>query len=235
VETLKYNERLFSRGLRAKLHSGRFKFAARIVNKGPYKTVFELGCFDARSLAYLEKLPSAYVGADAGWEGGLTSARASWPQYEFHEARKASDLAFLRQRRFDVSICLETLEHIPPEDVDDYLSLLATITTDVLVVTVPIEFGPVFLAKHLAKRMSRKLSGEEDRSYSLSEIMFATLGMTSRVRRGEHKGFDYRWLRKKLEQFFIVRELQGTPFRLLGWLNFGMGFVCLPKRPFARP
>jgi hypothetical protein len=230
TESEDYNARLFDGGLRGRLHGARFHFLAEVARDLPNDTVFELGCFDGKSIAHLPKRPTEYVGADAGWEGGLARARHLWPQYEFHEARSADDVVFLRDRSFDISICMETFEHIPVDCMSGYIDLLAEITTGRLIVTVPVEFGPVFLAKHLLKRMLPYLGDGEVRSYTFREIVFATLGLTSRVKRGEHKGFDYRWLREMLGRRFHVITYEGHPCAWLPrWLNFGVGMVCVPK------
>jgi hypothetical protein len=230
TESEDYNARLFSGGLRGRLHHARFHFLVQVTRDVPNDTIFELGCFDGKSITHLPKRPIEYVGADAGWEGGLAQARRLWPQYEFHEARSADDLLFLRGRSFDISICMETFEHIPIDRISGYIDLLAEITTGRLIVTVPVELGPVFLAKHLMKRTLRHLSDEEARSYTFGEIVYATLGLTSRVKRREHKGFDYRWLRKLLDRRFRVVVYEGHPFsRLPRWLNFGVGMVCVPR------
>jgi SAM-dependent methyltransferase len=232
TESEDYNARLFDGGLRGRLHGARFHFLAEVTRDVRKDTVFELGCFDGKSIAHLQKRPTEYVGADAGWEGGLAQARQMWPQYEFYEARSADDLLFLRGRSFDISICMETFEHISVDRMSGYIDLLAEITTGRLIVTVPVEFGPVFLVKHLMKRMLPYLgAGDvEFHSYTLKEIVYATLGLTSRIKRGEHKGFDYRWLREMLETRFHVVTYEGHPFaRLPRWLNFGVGMVCVPR------
>jgi 2-polyprenyl-3-methyl-5-hydroxy-6-metoxy-1,4-benzoquinol methylase len=232
TESEDYNARLFDGGLRGRLHGARFHFLAEVTKDVPNETVFELGCFDGRSIAHLARRPSEYVGADAGWEGGLEQARKLWPQFKFYEAHSAEDLLFLRGRSFDISICMETFEHVPVDHMSGYIDLLADITTSRLIVTVPVELGPVFLAKHLLKRILPYLNAgdAEFHSYTFREIVYATLGMTSRVKRGEHKGFDYRWLREMLERRFHVVTYEGHPFtRLPRWLNFGVGMVCVPK------
>jgi SAM-dependent methyltransferase len=229
-ESEEYNTRLFSGGLRGRLHAARFRFLAEVTRDVPKDTVFELGCFDGKAIAHLSKQPIEYVGADAGWEGGLAQARHLWPQYEFYEARSADDLIFLRGRSFDISICMETFEHIPIDLMSGYVDLLAEITTGRLIVTVPVELGPIFLVKHLMKRVFPYLNDDELHSYTFREIVYAALGLTSRVKRGEHKGFDYRWLRKMLERRFHIVTYEGHPFaRLPRWLNFGVGMVCVPR------
>ena len=75
-----YNERLFSGGLRSKLHYARFNWFASQVSKRKCATdsVIELGCFDGKLIDYFAVQPLRYVGFDANWESGLDMARARW-------------------------------------------------------------------------------------------------------------------------------------------------------------
>ena len=227
-----YNKRLFDGGLRGCLHSARFNFLSEHVRNRGFANVFELGCFDGKTINYLASPPAMYVGVDAGWEGGLDRAMALWPQYRFIRSIDPADEVLLSLPKFDLAICMETLEHVKPNTLEAYCDLLARVTAGMLIVTVPVEFGPAFLGKYIAKRLWRRLSeGDGDiNSYTAKEVIFASFGLTSKVRRGEHKGFDYRILHKLLSERFAVIRAEGHPFPSLpGWMNFGYGFVCVPK------
>src|SRR5260221_13045060 len=115
-----YNERLFQRRFRRFLHIGRFQWLARrVASHDPAaETIVELGCYDGRVLEHLDHKPKRYVGYDANWERGLDLARARWsghPEYEFRMVVAASDVNL--EERFDIGVCMETLEHLPPEAV----------------------------------------------------------------------------------------------------------------------
>ena len=227
-----YNERLFSGGVRKWLHEARFHWLTnQCIEFGlVQKTVLELGCFDARSISYLPMLPSQYYGFDANWEGGLDRAKHIWRdnnKYVFKMATKPGDLDI--NKKVDLCLCLETIEHIPPELVNGYLKrLLEALKTDgVLLVTVPNEKGIIFLAKYLAKKFF--LGGSEQ--YDFLEVVNAVLGRMSRVRRREHKGFDWEQLREQLCEFFVITQIQGVQFSWLPvWANPQIGFVMKPKR-----
>jgi hypothetical protein len=89
-----YNERLFSGGLRSKLHFARFQWFLSQVTKRNCSTesVLELGCFDRKLIDFLLKKPSRYVGFDANWEGRLDIAKVRWadhPEFPFLSSRFA--------------------------------------------------------------------------------------------------------------------------------------------------
>jgi hypothetical protein len=195
-------------------------------------TLFELGCFDCRALQHLPK-PKQYLGADAGWEGGINDAQmnfANKPGMELIVAQSVHDLAGQAHRRFDYSIALETLEHIPTAVLKGYIEFLATVTKKKLLITVPVEVGPVFLMKHLVKRLFSGLHNGETDTYTLKEIWWAALGRADKVERFEHKGFDYRTLIKQLEPYFVITKAEGIPFRRFPYYSFQVGIVAEPIR-----
>lgn len=226
-----YNERLFSGGVRKWIHEARFFWLSRKCQEFNLvqETVLELGCFDARSISYLPNPPLRYSGYDANWEGGLDSAKdifSSYRNYVFNIATKPEHIVV--SEKFDLCISLETLEHIPPELINDYLKRLSEVLKDngSLLISVPNEKGAIFLAKYIVKRLF--LGGPE--SYSLLEVLNATMGRMSRVNRNEHKGFDWEQLREQLLEFFVIIQIQGIQFSWLPiWANAQVGFVLKPK------
>jgi 2-polyprenyl-3-methyl-5-hydroxy-6-metoxy-1,4-benzoquinol methylase len=226
-----YNQRLFSGGFRAYLHFARFHWVARDLAKRGirYNRVLELGCFDGKLLEFLPKKPDLYLGYDANWEGGIDLAREKWrdrPEAEFHIAESAEDLNLAPSQTFELAVCMETLEHVPPEHVAGYLKAIAEHCEGVLLVTVPNEKGLVFLFKWLAKTIIHRKPSR----HSVRDVVNATLGRTDRIERAEHKGFNYSVLIAELRDHFDVVEVVGIPFQFLPcFLNFGVGVVAVSK------
>jgi hypothetical protein len=227
-----YNERLFSGGLRGRLHGARFAWLNESLRRirASCVNVLELGCFDARSLHYLPRKPESYLGLDANWEGGLDQGRTSWRDDPSVRLEICSTPAELRGhaegRRFDTTLCLETLEHVAPDMVDSYLEEIARVTTGYFVVTVPNEKGPVFLAKYLVKR-----SFGDYFHYRPIEIWGALTGRMDLVERNDHKGFDYDDMVQAIARHFDVVEVSGFPFRRLPrWANFGVGIIAAARK-----
>ena len=223
-----YNERLFSGGVRAWFHLARFRWVADKVSQidlFPLRVV-ELGCFDGRLVSVLS--PQKYVGFDADWEGGLSSAQNTYAQREgiaFVKCQTPNDLRvpFMNPNLF---VSLETLEHILPGELEEYLRRLSELKCDYGLVTVPNEKGIVFLFKYLAK-LAFSWGGE---SYRLAEVIAATVGLMKYVQRKEHKGFDYEELEKLLARYWRIERVEGVHCSWFpNFLNFQIGFVLRNK------
>ncbi|HEX6713421.1 MAG TPA: class I SAM-dependent methyltransferase [Thermoleophilaceae bacterium] len=86
----------------------RYAFAARTATAG--RSVLELGCSEGIGAPLLAERASSYTGVDLD-EDGIRTARANWPEYEFHE------MDFLGQSIgcFGSIVSLDVIEHIQPE------------------------------------------------------------------------------------------------------------------------
>ncbi len=226
-----YNERLFgSSALRRWHHEARFRWLSRTLHRlgcDP-DSVFELGCFDGKAIRSLPRVPSRYVGCDANWEGGLDLARNAWratPGIEFRECRAPSDIR-LDGETFDAVICMDTLEHLPPDALPAYVDLLARATRGFVLLTVPNEKGIAFAAKYLVKAI---LGGNDP--YTLREALDAARGRLDRVARSEHKGFDYAQVVRLLGRRLAIESVSGIPFGGLpvAW-NASVGIVLRANR-----
>jgi len=224
-----YNERLFTNGIRGKLHLARFDWLSRSILrlKCECQSVLELGCYDGKVIEHLPKIPTCYLGLDANWEGGLDIAKNKWANQNncrFRQCTTPEEME-IRGEQYDISICMETLEHVPPQMVAPYLEELAKATKEYIFITVPNEVGIVFFFKYIVKR----LFGDTD-SYTTSEFINEILGNTDNVKRREHKGFNYNKLVAQVSNYFEIIEVSGHP---LGFapasLNFGIGIIGRSK------
>lgn len=232
IENKTYNERLFNPGLRGFFHNARFKwlynsFLKRKISSGK---ILEIGCNDGRSLKYLPFKPEKYVGYDADWEGGFEEAienYSSWNNCQF--IKSDNPISFNTQNeKFDYSLAMETLEHLPLIYLNDYLKKLSSATNLYGFYSVPNERGLVFFLKYFFK----KLFIVQREPYSNKEIWYALLGRLDKVKRNDtsHKGFDYKKLIIELEKYFDVEEVNGIPFSFLPVsLNFTIGIVVKKK------
>jgi len=114
-----YNDRLFKSGIRKKLHMGRYEWLIQQIEKYDCHkdTMLELGCFDAKTLDFLPQKPNYYRGYDANWENGLDIGRKKWAGHsniDLFECQNADEME-VGKSSFDISVCLETMEHINDE------------------------------------------------------------------------------------------------------------------------
>ena len=223
-----YNERLFSGGIRSRLHFARFRWLSEVTRRRniPTDSVLELGCFDGKLIGFLNVRPKRYVGFDANWEGGLDLAKERWavaPNYTFLQASTPEEMRLDGRDTFDIAVAMETMEHVPPAMVDGYLRKISQHLKGYLFITVPNEKGLLFLAKWLTKR----LFSRDAEQYSFPDLMNATLGRMNLVTRREHKGFDYESLVKEVGKHFDVVDVSGHPFGFLPCsLCFGIGILA---------
>jgi len=241
TEAENYNDRLFdSGGIRSWIHNSRFNWFRNAVSrcmagrKKPLRAV-ELGCFDGRLLSYFPVEPAEYWGFDADWGGGLSAAQSKFaadPSKHFLKATEPQHLARLRDNYFDVAASLETLEHVPPEMVGGYLRELARVTSGYLFVTVPNEKGAVFLTKHIAKNIAY----DGTQKYRVSEVIYATAGMMHKVKRHDHKGFDYNAVITLIEDEFDILNISGLPVKSIPhWLSPTITIIAQSKGLGALP
>jgi SAM-dependent methyltransferase len=224
-----YNERLFAkRGLRSYYHLSRFRWLHErlVAQKDAQLRVVELGCFDGRVLQHTPGKVERYVGLDANWEGGLDLGRAAYagrPEVSLIECTCAETLHQFANRSFNTAVSLETLEHIPEPAMREYLAEIARVTDGHFYVSVPNEMGAVFLVKYL---MKRAVYGDSE-NYTLKEIVAATARQSHKVRRKEHKGFDYRRLIDELAVHFDIVRVEGlASFGLPPALSLSVGIVA---------
>jgi 2-polyprenyl-3-methyl-5-hydroxy-6-metoxy-1,4-benzoquinol methylase len=220
-----YNERLFSGGLRTWIHSARFRWVADVVSTIPCQSMLELGCFDGKLLDFLHERPVIYKGFDAGRAGGLDKAlrERQAAGVSFHLTRSPDEMRLSDDERFDVAVSMETLEHVPQDMVEPYLAKIAQHLRGHLIVTVPNEKGPVFLAKWAAKRLLTNDRPE----HTLRDVFNQVIGRSDRVPRFEHTGFDYAVLVRQVAKYFNVLAVRAVPLHPLPpILSYGVGIIA---------
>lgn len=228
-----YNSRLFGSNLiRKSFHMARFEWLNKTIKRLSikYKNVIELGCFDGKVLDLLNKKPENYEGFDANWEGGLELSKNkvfNGINANFSKAEVPEDINF-NHKEFELGICMETLEHIPPHLVCPYLEKLSKVIDGYLLITVPNEKGIFFLLKKIIKP---KRQGD-NYNFSFLDIFKLSLGFTNYVERNQHKGFDYDHLIYDVRKYFDVVSVSGysTFFYLPKFLSFGVGIVAKTKK-----
>lgn len=147
--------------------------------------------------------------------------------YRFKKCTTPTEMeSVLDGMTYDISICMETLEHIPPHDVDGYLRELSRATRQVVFITVPNEIGIIFLVRCLARAYLR----DSGIGYSVREFLYQVCGLTNKVPRHDHKGFNYHKLIEEIENHFHIVRIEGIPVRFIHHsLNLTIGIVGIKK------
>lgn len=207
--TSSYNERLFRKGVRKWLHEGRFRWLRRAMLRARLDRplVVELGCFDGLALDYIPSF-SAYYGYDAGWDDGILDARRLRSGENLHFVDCDNPAQFDPPQGFDAFVSLETLEHVPPAMLGGYLRKASGRMRPggYAFISLPNEIGPLFVAKHVGKRLFL----ECNERYRPAEFLWQSFGLTDRVERDQHKGFDYRKMARELQAHFTLVRMEGV-------------------------
>lgn len=224
-----YSQQLFGKGIYARHHLGRFywinqKFAA-LAGPGEISLV-EVGCHDGRALTYIPRHVRRYAGFDAGWGGGLERGRsrfAAEKDYTFTESTDPRDVAALDEQ-FDFGLCMETLEHLDQPVVEGYIRAFAEKVSGRLLITVPNEKGFALLVKGVGSKVLRV---DRVYPYTVSEFLWGLLGRLEKVKRAEHKGFDYAKLVDLIRQHFRYVKVEGiSPLNLPPFLSLTIGIIA---------
>lgn len=215
--------------LRRFSHLRRFELAARFIAPHAGERILDYGAGDA---SFLERLDG---GRSLNLE--LVAYEPVPRQYQALSAAAQSTLRHcqvvrsvdeLEGQRFDAISCLEVLEHLPPEQLDDALEDLRRLVKPGgrILVSVPLEIGPSALFKGIARR----LMGDKDPAASPANLLRALVGeKVPRVTDNfdghdyyfSHLGFDHRQLEQELvRKGFRIDGRRWSPFPLLkGLLN----------------
>lgn len=230
-----YNERLFNKSsIRGRLHFARYYWLKQKINNycPQVKTILELGCFDGKTIDFLPDHIAYYEGYDANWEYGLDRALEKYDGMKrYHFSPSSSIETFVpKQNAFDISICMETLEHLQIQDLETYIHRLRNATKEFCFVTVPNEKGLMLLIKYFTKKYVLRNITE---NYTTKELCHGFFGNTKLIERieGGHKGFDYTELISLLEKYFFIEEVNGIPINMFPkQLSFTIGVVLKKKQ-----
>jgi SAM-dependent methyltransferase len=197
-ETIQDEQYSFPYHYVARLDRGRFSFhevvgwgheylsylmrVAQVLGERPFESLLDVGCGDGRLLSILAgKFPDArLVGLDYS-KRAIGLARAMVPQCRFVAGDVTSSGLF--NEKFDCAACIETIEHIDPRLLPDFVSgirqhLKAGAT---LVVTVPSANVPV-QKKHYQHFTPQSLAATLEEAFEIEGIEF--LNGRSAVLRG---------------------------------------------------
>ena len=194
------------------------------------KRVLDYGCGDGSFIQALlggDSKPIEVIGAEVGTDL-IEMCQRRFPARPDLRFVHVDDLASLAGHvPIEVIVCMEVLEHVV--ELDETLDYLHSLLADggSIVISVPVETGPVLLLKQAARTVAgwRRIGDYEWTSrYSFGEYarsMFtgAEQRVIRPVYRGSstrphhcHKGFNWRYLQAKVAKRFRIRRVFGSPF-----------------------
>lgn len=128
---------------------------------------------------------------------------------------------------FDKIACLETIEHLPPQELETlFLNIKKFLKEDgVCLFTFPVEHGAASLVKNIYRMRTKR-----DKYASLGRMIWSALGLPVAREPQEklsgcnyiysHIGFDCRMMVQSIEKHFTIVRVKVLP---VGTLLFGLG------------
>lgn len=222
-------------------HRSRFEMGRKLISPFAGGKLLDYGCGDGTFLALARDDFPDSTGADLAADHIVDcNARLGSPGgLRFVEVRALADPAY--NHTFDVITCMETLEHCTPETVEIVAADLGRLLKPGgrLLVSVPVEIGPSLLGKELVRGVAawRKLGDYAYKErYTWRELLRMTCATADtaidrpaypsefapgdiRLSHG-HKGFNWKRLRRRLEQDFVLDPPRFSPLNWSrGWLS----------------
>lgn len=215
-----YTQRLLGGGnpLTRWSHRNRYDRTIAFCGAGPFADALDWGCGDGWFLRALHErgIVAGGLGVDFDPEM-LAAGRAADPELAFAPPDTLDGVA----DRFDLVTCFETLEHVPAGEREAVVATLARVAAPgaTVVVSVPIEVGPVLLVKQAGRRLADRDGGYGYEGYDWRELVrVGVLADTRGITPGNwhsHKGFDHRQLREVLGAHLEIEATAHSPLPAL--------------------
>lgn len=200
------------------LHSFRYRHAIDVVRSmhdGSRLRILDVGCAFAKLYQVLDGMFDIdYTGLDKQ-EPNLRNAEARYGGRDnFRVIHDSACNSEHFRERYDLITALETLEHIPEHDAVRVVENIRAAAPRVFIASVPVEIGPVILAKNFGSELMRYPRRDE---YNWRETLWASVYQLDRLppHGTGHKGFDWRWLAQTIRHNFGTLEIRRLPFRYL--------------------
>jgi SAM-dependent methyltransferase len=215
-------------------HRRRFEAGLQLAARFKGQRILDYGCGDGTFLALLLAGPSAPAEA-VGVEIDATQVEDCRARLGGRPGLRFDLIASLdgrsEQARYDGVVCMEVLEHVAALDTVIDQIWRALVPSGTLIVSVPVEIGLPLLLKQAVRRVAgwRGIGDYPGTSpYTFSEYWRSVwAGDAQHIERPvfagatgapfhDHKGFNWRALRRKLETRFMLDATVASPIRWLG-------------------
>lgn len=213
--------------LRALSHGARFRTALSLSTPPNNPHVLDFGGGDGKFLSLLKQ---------------KTSGQFSGVLFEPYMQREITEeyllleswdevVAIAKDRPFDFVSCQEVMEHFTPTRQSEALERIASVLAPSgrLLLSVPVEVGPVALVKNIGRWKYRR-NGKEIYNYGNLARSFYGIAIPGARSSGDflsHMGFYYFDLKGIIEKYFVIERMVGSPFsRLPLLMNSQVFFQC---------
>lgn len=212
VSTYANNTRKSGDMLRRFSHNARFKLGLSLVDPPPGGSVLDFGGGDGAFLELLHKASNRYL------DLVLFEPFMDVPTLKNFTHYKSWDLvrSHISNKRFDVVFCQEVMEHFSSKRQIEALSNIASVLSinGFLIISVPVEIGPVAIIKNVGRWKHRNNSAE---IYSYSNLLKSFFSLPVNYDRGgdgflSHMGFYYKDLQNIMSKEFVIERILGSPF-----------------------
>ena len=128
----------------------------------------------------------------------------------------------------DIVVALETMEHIPENNVVRIIEQVAAARPKLFVCSVPVEVGPAIWIKNVGSCLMGYHVRYQD--YTWSETFWSGLYRLDKVRTHgySHRGFDWRWLSQTIRYNMNLFQLRSLPFNFIP-LSFSPSVMFIAK------
>lgn len=241
-EQTAYEARLNHSRLTRFLHGVRYKNLLGVVaalsdlRGGKPIRILDIGCGSAPAFGLLDPLFAIdYVGVEMRQKHCAVARQRFGNRPNFRAVRNIIGNCLPLIDDCDLVIALETLEHIPEDEVAVLIEHIGRAEIDGFYCTVPNEVGPAIAIKNLGSAL---IGYQRHREYSWRDTFHsATYRLDKVAPHGTgHKGFDWRALQRMIAAHLDIQAVHRSPY---GWVpravSPSIGFYCTPRPALNSP
>ncbi len=228
-------------------HQARFRKGKSIVSRFGARSILDYGCGDGTFLYFINK----YFDLKVGMEIDLDNVTNLNKRFQELEGYRFIHVGEKTEQKFDIVTCFEVLEHCSDESIDKILGtfLKGHCKKDGhVIISVPKETGLTMIGKQLVRKiLAYRKTGTYEYSewYTASEflkMLFATESTEINRKFYEiesagskyitfgHKGFNWKNLKLKISEHFVIEKIEFSPALLpYGLIASQVWFICRPK------
>ena len=213
------------------LHKNKYQILIDHINKKLKKkklNILDLGCGTCNSFKILnEKFIINYTGIE-NVSRIVNLAKERYDNFDNFKIINSDNEKFLNRKninQYDLIICFDTLEHMNINSAIFLLKSLKKINFKFLYINIPNELGPAILIKNFGSML---MGYQRHKEYSVLETLYASFFLLNKipVHNKNHKGFDWRIIKRKLNELYNVK-LFSNPFKIFPLLlSPSIFFIC---------